>query len=548
VIVPVRTLSTQVAIVGAGPTGVTIANYLGMYGVDTVLIDRSAAIIDYPRAVGMDDECLRSFQAVGLADELLPHIIQNVALCFFDARQRCFATVRPATREFGWSRRNIFLQQHCEQVLRGGISRYPAVEVLLGHDVQSLEQDDTHTVLGVLTPNGDRMRIRADYAVGADGGRSTIRGLLGVAFGGDTHPRQWVVVECDNDPLDAPYTALHCDPARPHVSVRLPHGYRRWEFMLLPGEDAGEMLAIGKIHDLLARYVADPSRLNIIRARAYTHHSRIADRFTVGRVCLAGDAAHLMPPWAGQGMNTGIRDATNLAWKIAAVIQGRAHPSILGTYDAERRPHAKAMIDLSTALGRILSPTSQWVATARDMFFQAATRAPGVTNWILQMQFKPMPRYTDGVVAARGGGRSPVGRMFIQPPVDMPDGRQARLDDALGAGFAVLGYDTDPATRLTQEDLAFLTTLRTAYVKVVDARPAQAKRATQHPGTLVAEDAEGHLREWFFRNGARIAVIRPDRYLAALTDEGGIGSAIEQLRQLLDPNGGGWSAAAGRAA
>jgi 3-(3-hydroxy-phenyl)propionate hydroxylase len=544
--VPVRMISTQAAIVGAGPTGATIANYLGMYGVDTVLIDRSTDVIDYPRAVGMDDECLRSFQAIGLADELLPHIIQNVALRFFDAHQRCFATVRPATQEFGWSRRNIFLQQQCERVLRGGIMRYPSVKVLLGHHVQSLEQDDSHAVLGVLTPDGDSMRIRADYVVGADGGRSTIRGLLGIAFGGDTHPRQWVVVECDNDPLDAPYTALHCDPARPHVSVRLPHGYRRWEFMLLPGEDAREMLAAGKLRDLLCGQVADPSRLNIIRARSYTHHSRIAARFTVGRVCLAGDAAHLMPPWAGQGMNTGIRDATNLAWKIAAVIQGRVHPSILWTYEAERRPHAKAMINLSTTLGRILSPTSQWLVAARDVFFQVTTRVPGVTNWILQMQFKPMPQYRDGVVAPHGGARSPVGRMFIQPTVDMPEGRQVRLDDALGTGFAVLGYDIDPAACLSQEDRAFLATFHTTYVKVVDARPGQAKRETHNLGTLVAEDTEGHLREWFLRSRGRIAVIRPDRYLAALTDEHGIGPAIQQLRQLLDPKGDGWTAAGGK--
>jgi 3-(3-hydroxy-phenyl)propionate hydroxylase len=246
-------------------------------------------------------------------------------------------------------------------------------------------------------------------------------------------------------------------------------------------------------------------------------------------------------------MNTGIRDATNMAWKIAASIQGRAHPSILETYDTERRPHAKAMIDLSTTLGRILSPTSQWTATARDVFLQAATRVPGVTTWISQMKFKPMPQYRDGVVAANGGGRSPVGRMFIQPMVEMTEGRQVRLDDALGTGFAVLGYDTDPAACLSQEDHAFLTTFPTAYVKVVDARSGQARRAARNPGTLVAEDAEGQLREWFLRHRGRIAVIRPDRYLAALADENGLGPAIQQLRQILDPKGKGWTAAAGKA-
>jgi 3-(3-hydroxy-phenyl)propionate hydroxylase len=528
-----RTLDTQVAIVGAGPTGATIANYLGMYGVDAVLLDRGTDIIDYPRAVGMDDECLRSFQAIGLADDLLPDVIQDVPLRFFDARGRCFADVRPATREFGWPRRNIFLQQLCERVLRAGIERYPSVRVLLGHEVVGLDQDESGAGLGVLAPDGGTMRVRAGYVVGADGGRSTIRGLLGVAFDGGTHARKWVVVECDNDPLDAPFTALHCDPARPYVCIRLPHGYRRWEFMLFPGEDADEMTKPAGVRALLARHVADPGRLHIIRARVYTHHSRIAARFAVGRVCLAGDAAHLMPPWAGQGMNTGIRDAANLAWKVAAIVQGRAHPGILDSYEAERRPHARAMIGLSAALGRILSPTSRPVAAVRDLFFQAISWAPGMKNWVVQMRFKPMPHYTDGIVVTGGGRRSPAGRMLIQPPVRSADGHAVRLDDVLGPWFAVLGYDTNPAGQLTREQRGFLAALGTRYVTAVAARSRQAGPGHGNPGTTVVEDAGGHLREWFGRNHGRVAVIRPDRYVAALADDSSFGTAAGRLRQLL---------------
>ena len=526
-------MDTQVAIVGAGPTGATIANYLGMYGVDAVLIDRGTDIVDYPRAVGMDDECLRSFQAIGLADDLLPDVIQDVPLRFFDARGRCFADVRPATREFGWPRRNIFLQQLCERVLRAGIKRYPSVRVLLGHEVVRLDQHESGADLGVLTPGGGAMRIRAGYVIGADGGRSTIRGLLGVAFDGDTHPRKWVVVECDNDPLDAPFTALHCDPARPYVCIRLPHGYRRWEFMLSPGEDADEMTEPSGVHALLAPHVADPGRLHITRARVYTHHSRIASRFTVGRVCLAGDAAHLMPPWAGQGMNSGIRDAANLAWKVAAVFQGRAHPGMLESYDAERRPHAKAMIDLSTALGRVLSSTSRPVAGVRDLFFHAISWAPGMKHWIVQMRFKPMPRYADGIVVTDGRRRSPVGRMLIQPPVRSADGRAVRLDDLLGPWFAVLGYDTDPARHLTREQQCFMAALGARYVTAVASQSGSAGLGERNPVASVVEDVEGHLREWFGRNHGRVAIIRPDRYVAALTDDRGFAAAAGRLRQVL---------------
>ena len=535
-----RTLDTQVAVVGAGPVGATVANFLGLYGVETVLIERCPQVIDYPRAVGLDDECLRSFQAVGLAGELARDMIQNVPLRFFDARGRCFADVRPATREYGWSRRNIFLQPACERVLRRGLGRFPSVQTLLGHDAIRLHQDDLGVELGVLAPGDEHLRIRAQYVVAADGGRSTVRDLLGVPLEGGTHPRKWVVIESDTDPLDAPYTGLHCDPARPYVSIRLPHDGRRWEFMLFPGEDSEEMLKPGQVRELLAPHVEDPARLNIIRARVYTHHSRIARRFTVGRVCLAGDAAHLMPPWAGQGMNTGIRDATNVAWKIAAVINQGADPSILASYDTERRPHAQAMIDLSTTLGRILSPTDRRVAAARDLAFRSIARAPAVKNWILQMRFKPMPRYAGGLVTPGERGRnSPVGRMFIQPLVEDPHGRTRRLDDTLGPWFAVLGFGADPAGHLTDAQRDYLNRLGASLIKVTDSRAGQSRRTAAHQGTQVIEDLEGHLREWFTKHATRFAVIRPDRYVAAHADETSLGAAIDQLRGLLEPGAAG---------
>lgn len=531
-----RTLDTQVAVVGAGPVGATVANLLGLYGVDTLLIERCPQVIDYPRAVGMDDECLRSFQTVGLAEEVARDMIQNVPLRFFDARGRCFADIRPATREYGWSRRNIFMQPECERVLRRGLERFPSVRTLLGHDVVRLHQDDLGVELEVLAPGDERLRIRAGYVVAADGGRSTVREFLGVPLAGNTHPRKWVVIECDTDPLDAPYTGLHCDPARPYVSARLPYDRRRWEFMLFPGEDGEEMLQPGKVRELLARHVKDPARLNIIRARVYTHHSRIARRFTVGRVCLAGDAAHLMPPWAGQGLNTGIRDATNVAWKLAAVISKGADPGILATYDAERRPHAQAMIDLSTTLGRVLSPTDRRVAAARDLAFRSVVRAPAVKNWILQMRFKPMPRYGNGLVAAGEHHRnSPLGRMFIQPLVENLQGRTVRLDDALGPWFAVVGFGADPAEHLAGAQRDYLTRLGASLVKVTDSRASHEQRTAARQGTQVIEDLEGHLREWFTRHATRFAVIRPDRYVAAHADKTSLGAAVNRLRILLEP-------------
>ncbi|MFJ9631801.1 bifunctional 3-(3-hydroxy-phenyl)propionate/3-hydroxycinnamic acid hydroxylase [Streptomyces sp. NPDC101175] len=531
-------LRTQVAVVGAGPVGATVANYLGLYGVETLLIDRATEIVDYPRAVGMDDECLRSFQGVGLADEMLADMLQNIPLKMFGADGRCFADIRPATREFGWPRRNIFMQQLAEATLRGGLERYPHVRPLYGHELVRLEQDGTEVRLHLTGSDGERVLVHAEYVVAADGGRSTIRTQLGIPLVGDTHPHKWVVIECDNDPLDAPYTGLHCDPKRPYVCLDLPYNYRRWEFMLFPGEDAEAMLRPEKVRELLSGHVPDPTALNIIRARVYTHHSRVASRFVEGRIALVGDAAHLMPPWAGQGMNTGIRDATNVAWKLAAAVTGRAHPRILSTYDRERRAHAKAMVDLSDTLGRVLSPTRSWIARPRDTLFRGLGLAPAVRNWLLQMRFKPMPRYDEGGIVLHHGQRtSAVGRMLIQPEVETTEGRPVLLDDALGTWFTLIGYGTDPLIHLDADSRAFWDRVGTRYVTVAESRSGRSRteRPTSPTDSVVVEDIDGSLRDWFAAQPGTVAVIRPDRYVAAVTEPLQLPSVSVEFERLLAP-------------
>lgn len=534
---------TQVAVVGAGPVGVTVANYLGLYGVRTLLIDRSEEIVDYPRAVGMDDECLRSFQGIGLAEDMLADMIQNVPLKMFAANGHCLADIRPDTKEFGWPRRNIFMQQLAERTLRAGLQRHPHVRPLLGHELIRVEQDGVETRLHVKGPQGDHVLVHAEYVVAADGGRSTVREQLGIPLSGDTHPRKWVVIECDNDPLDAPYTGLHGDPRRPYVCLDLPYNYRRWEFMLFPGEDAEAMLRPEKVHELLAGHVPDPTALNIIRARVYTHHSRVADRFVDGRIFLVGDAAHLMPPWAGQGMNTGIRDATNVAWKLAAVVTGRAHPRILATYDTERREHARAMVQLSDAIGRFLSPTNPTVARARDTVVRGLTVAPPVRNWLVHMRFKPVPRYTEGIMLhprrPQGMTRkhSPVGRMFIQPRVEAADGRVLPLDETLGEWFALIGYGNDPLVHLDADSRAFWDRVGTRYITVVESRSGRSRteRRTSTTDSVAVEDIDGALRDWFAQHQGSVAVVRPDRYLAALTDPRDLATVTGAFERMLAP-------------
>ena len=224
------------------------------------------------------------------------------------------------------------------------------------------------------------------------------RAMMGVSFDGTTSPTRWLVVDIANDPLGHPNSEVGADPERPYASISIAHGIRRFEFMIHADESDEQAEDPAFLRRMLARMVPHPDRVEVIRRRVYTHHSRIAGAFRNGRMLLAGDAAHLMPVWQGQGYNSGIRDAANLGWKLAAVVNGRAGEALLDSYDVERRKHARAMIDLSTMVGRVISPTNRRVATARDALIRSASIVPSLKRYVLEMRFKPMPRYEQGAV------------------------------------------------------------------------------------------------------------------------------------------------------
>ncbi|HGO6126062.1 TPA: bifunctional 3-(3-hydroxy-phenyl)propionate/3-hydroxycinnamic acid hydroxylase [Burkholderia cepacia] len=516
---------TSVAIVGAGPNGVAMANLLGLYGIATVIVEKAADVVEFPRAVGIDDEALRMFQTAGLADELSRDIIQNVPLRMFKANGECFADIRPSIREFGWWRRNIFMQQLAERTLRAGLARYPHVSMRTSEEVVDVEQDDGGVTLQVRRADGRQYALQADYVVAADGGRSPMRELLGVTLAGTTHPIKWVVVDVKNAGLDQPCTALNCDPRRPNVCIYLPFDFRRWEFLVFPHEDEAAIAQPDSIRALIAPYVDDIDRVEIVRARTYTHHSRVAERFVVGRVAFVGDAAHLSPPWIGQGLNAGLRDVGNLAWKLAGIVRGALHPGVISTYESERRDHAKAMIDLADTFGAMLMPTNRLVAFVRDRVLGLVRFAPGLKDYILQMRFKPMPSYTRGIVLP--GGSDAVGRMIVQPDVETADGVRRKLDDVLGPWFSIVGWQCDPQACLSDDDRAYWTSLGAVFVQVSRSRSgsSRARRVTSVHGSACVEDVDNALAAWFDRHAGPLVVVRPDRYVAAQTDAVGMARA-----------------------
>ncbi|MCC8392774.1 bifunctional 3-(3-hydroxy-phenyl)propionate/3-hydroxycinnamic acid hydroxylase [Paraburkholderia sp. MMS20-SJTR3] len=569
---PNATVATDVAIIGAGPVGLMIANYLGLQGVRAVLIEKLEKIIDYPRAIGLDDEALRVFQAVGLADALLPHTTPDHWMRFVTSNGHCFASIEPRTDEFGWSRRNAFIQPLADRVLYEGLARFAHVEVLFGHAVESFTQDGSGVTIETADVNGARRTVRASYMVGADGGNSFVRRTLDVPFEGRTKPNQWIVVDVRNDPIGSPHVYMHCDPRRPYVSAALPHGIRRFEFMVMPGETEEELSKPENLAALIRKVVAEPDKVDYIRKRVYTHNARLASSFRVNRVLLAGDAAHIMPVWQGQGYNSGIRDASNLGWKLSMVVKGLAGDALLDSYTAERRSHARSMIHLSEVAGDIFAPTRRFGIKFRDAFVRTFNLFPAVKRYFVEMRFKPMPRYESGVVLLastprkhgwlarvleRSGhsapgrlfglmsekresrlgrlvyGRdphchSPVGRMFIQPRVRTVGGEVVRLDDVLGNRFAILGWGADPTFGLSEQARAIWERLGGVFVL--------AKPDTQlvfhddvPAGVIAIGDVNTRLKDWFTRIPQSVVLLRPDRFVAGVCSPQQVSQSIVEL-------------------
>lgn len=433
----------SVIIAGAGLTGLAMGNLLGMLGVDVLILERNAGLSDSPKATTIDDEGLRICQAMGLIHPVLEHMLLDVHAHYLSGG-RTLAKVAPGSRRNGYPLISTLHQPAFEAILLRGLKRFACVTLQFGHTVESFEQAQESVIVSVRTPGGSLKQLECAYLLGCDGGKSTIRRVLDIPMRGSTFAQKWLVIDSIHDEDPSTVVKFFCNPARPAVTVPAPQNARRWEFMLLPGEREEDILQEERVQALIQQVGGSPHP-QIIRRVIYTFHAMLAATFSKGRVFLLGDAAHLMPPFGGQGMNSGLRDAHNLSWKLHLVLQGLAGPGLLDTYTQECHAHVLQMIRFSKLLGNAIMPTSKSMAYSRDALLYILNAVPAIREYLSEARVKPQPRYKKGFMLPGGSkeNRRLAGLMLPQPEITTAGGRTVLLDEVLGPGFALLRVHDD---------------------------------------------------------------------------------------------------------
>ncbi|WP_218018453.1 bifunctional 3-(3-hydroxy-phenyl)propionate/3-hydroxycinnamic acid hydroxylase [Nocardia amikacinitolerans] len=504
--------SFRVAIAGGGPVGLTAANLLVAAGVDVVLIERNPTTSDEAKAISMDAESLRilrGFDADGQVDAVMA---PGTGVRFHGRRgKRLFQARGASPFPYGYAVKSQFSQPELERVLMRRLEREQGAEIRMSTEVTRYAQDaDGVTITVGPTGGAGEETLRADYLLGCDGGRSTVRRLAGIGMTGRSFDDVWLVVDTIGDHHDDRCSVHIGTPERPHVIVPGADGRCRYEFLLRPGEgSAREHPPFELVQRLLAPYrhiVPD----QVDRSVNYTFSGVVADRWRDRRVLLLGDAAHMMPPFAGQGLNSGIRDAANLCWKLALIGRGRAADTVLDTYESERRPHAEAVVKASVRQGQVVMTTSKAAAIVRDSVVALLLRTRWGRGYLVGMKYLPRPKLVEGLVLRDGAAPHPlVGSALDQPQVLRADGSMDRLDAALGPDFTLLGVEA------TEHDWELVTAafadLPVCGVDVVlgDRRPRS------NGPRLAIGDADGALESLLRGVAGRFVLLRPDRYVAA---------------------------------
>lgn len=504
----------DVLVVGAGPVGLTTAILLGSRGWRVGVVERWPHPYRLPRAVSLDDETARTLASLGLAG-ILPTISE--ATKEYEWRNGKGETLLRLEYEgnvlSGWPRASSFNQPLLEAALEKQARRTTGVDILRGWEAVGLTENPSEVRLTVVESaengsvplQGERTQrsLPAEYVVGCDGANSFVRSRMKTSVTDRDFHHDWLVLDViphDKDRIWSPDNLQICDPARPTTVVSGGPGRRRWEFMRLPGETLADLNREDRAWELLQPYDIHPGNATLERHTVYTFEARWADTWREGRLLLAGDAAHQMPPFAGQGMCSGIRDAVNLAWKLDLVLSGDAHETLMDTYTSERRQHLQHAIEASMRLGGIICEPDPSAAAERDAYMLALLREG--TSPLAKLP----PRVLSAGLLMRDADGSPVepaGQLAQQGRVRFR-GITGLFDQVVGTGFTLLSTH-DPRPELDPASLAWCEEAGLRLLRISDDPAAD--------GPIDVVDLEGTHLSQLTESGQTAVLVRPDHYL-----------------------------------
>lgn len=506
--------------VGYGPVGQVLASLLGRAGHTVTVLERHATLYGVSRAGTIDHEAMRILQSLGVAGPLEPKLAPTLGMNLLGADGGLLAKLSVERDSVsGWHSAYQLYQPDMEQFLDQTARATPGVEILQGWDVTTIEQHSDHVeVHSIHRTTGERRIDLGRYVVGADGANSIVRQLSGIELEDFGYVGSWLV--CDFELLEAnaplPFAAdFRCDPARPTLAGRwLGRRHSRMEFMVLPDEDPARFDSEDVCWDLAAPYGLVPTSSRLVRHAVYQFRSLLAERWRSGRAILVGDSAHVMPPFMGQGMCSGFRDAINLAWKLDLVLHGTASEDLLDVYTRERRPHIEQVIRASMGVGWLVSVTDEAEAAERDSELREFGLPP-VPDFPILID-GAFHRDTTGSILPGGGT---LGRQAVVER----SGERGRLGEVAGHGWQILTRLPVDVSALSDRNRELLATVG---AQIIELSPA--------PGAAEYLDVEMDYEQWFNGLGANVVVVRPDFYVyAALESVDELGTALDSLRSQL---------------